>query len=557
MFSSRRFRWLFVFGLFAAASANAIPEGPEPNTPEWLQRELINFAKVGEAPLEEATNPAFMQRFFEQGLANNLEWMERGAADPSWLLLPSLNTLVTPLCGTWAMQCVGDPFRYPGFDGPDGKPFYEEEAEVIPVLYYDQGCARISGRVWAPRNGLNGLPAVVIENGSVQAPEPLYWWAAQLLVRAGYVVMTFDPRGQGRSDQQTPDGEQGSNFNPEVFWLGLVNAIDFFRSNSVHPYPHNETCAGTYPTEVTPFNPVVGRVDPERLGIAGHSLGARGVSIVQGYGAVGAEPWPGKLDSANPVKVAVAWDGISVDGGAGGAAGPLALLPEPIFAPLAGLVGGSGVATVPRVPIMGQNGEYGLTPAPFLQPPEPDSLKGGFTAWREAAIPVFEFTIQGSTHYEWSLLPTFPATSWCPSTEGGHCSGGWGNPMAQYYTLAWFDRWLKQPGESGYADADARLLADGDWRERYSFYFRSARSFPDRGGKAHLCDDIRVGCTDTEVAPGRGARGGSGVDLGDGGGGCSLAREPQRDASLLLVLLGVLALNLRRRLASNDGTEAA
>ena len=34
------------------------------------------------------------------------------------------------------------------------------------------------------------------------------WWFSQALVRAGYVVLTFDPRGQGRSDQQTPTGEK-------------------------------------------------------------------------------------------------------------------------------------------------------------------------------------------------------------------------------------------------------------------------------------------------------------------------------------------------------------
>ncbi len=539
---------LAVFAAGTGRPALAIPEGPAANTPEWHQRELQNFAKVGEAPLEQATNPAFLQRFAEQGLANQLSYLERAAADPSWLLLPSLNTPLTPLCGSWAMQCVGDPFRYPGVD-----PFYETEGEIIPVVFYDQDCARISGRVWTPRNGRNGLPAVVIENGSVQAPETLYWWAAQALVRAGYAVMTFDPRGQGRSDMQTPGFAQGSNLNPEVFWNGLVNAIDFFRSTSVHPYPHNATCAGTYPTEVTPFNPVVDRIDPARLGIAGHSLGAIGVSIVQGYGATGADPWPGLLDRTNPAKVTVAWDGIAT----GDAAGPLALLPAPIFAPLSGLVGGANrPAVVPRTPIMGQNGEYGLTPAPFLQPPEPDSLKGGYAAWHAAHIPVFELTIQGSTHYEWSLLPTFPATSWCPSTEGGHCSGGWGNPLAQHYTVAWFDRWLKLPGEPGYADADARLLADTDWQERYSFYFRSARDFPDRGGQPHHCEDIRSGCSDTRVSPGGGsAGGGSGIALGGGSGGCSVGRPDQRDPALLILIFAALAslyrLNLRRKPASN------
>ena len=40
------------------------------------------------------------------------------------------------------------------------------------------------------------------------------------------------------------------------------------------------------------------------------------------------------------------------------------------------------------------------------------------------------------------------------------CVGNWGLGVFEHYTVAWFDRWLKRPGESGYADADARLLDD-------------------------------------------------------------------------------------------------
>jgi hypothetical protein len=66
--------------------------------------------------------------------------------------------------------------------------------------------------------------------------------------------------------------------------------------------------------------------------------------------------------------------------------------------------------------------------------------------------------------------------------------------MAEHYSVAWMDRWLKLPGEAGYGDADERLLADADWCPRYSFYLRSARTFPDRGGKMHVSEDIRADC---------------------------------------------------------------
>jgi hypothetical protein len=516
--------------VLAPSLACAIPEGPDYPSVAWTQREATNFAMVLQAPQEDVSNPAFLQQLQLQSLANLQSYIARDLADPSWLAVSSpaitglvnsiaapataaqalqstiaqiqqnpssavavpLNAPLLPLCATWSGPCTGDPYLYPGTDS-----FYDT-ADVIPVVFYDDGCARLSGRVWAPKGTQAGanLPAVVIENGSIQAPETLYWWMAKLLVQNGYAVMTFDPRGQGRSDMETPSGGQGTNINSNVFWTGLVNAIDFFRSSSAHPYPWNTTCAGTYPTPVAAYNPINNRIDPNRLGIAGHSLGATGVSVVQGYGAPGATAWPGKLDTTNPVKVTVAWDGLLApdgvsDGGAGGN------LPLP-----SGTLGSNPPSFGIRVPAMNQASEYGLGPVPFTQPPNPDGHKGAFAEWVTAGVPVYSITIQGSTHYEWSLLPLFPATSWCPTVQNNACVGGWGNPLAQYYTLAWFDRWLKQPGETGYDTADTRLLDDSGAQgaAKMSFYYRSARNFTARDGSLHSCGDIRAGCADTTAS---------------------------------------------------------
>lgn len=205
-------------------------------------------------------------------------------------------------------------------------------------------------------------------------------------------------------------------------------------------------------------------MDFDRLGLAGHSLGASGVSRVQAYGAEGEEPWPGLQDAENPVDVIVAWDSLS--------------------------------GVTPRVPAMGHTSEYGLVPMPHQSAPDPEAHKTAYETWKAAGLPVYQLTIQGSSHYEWSLIPTFPTSSWCADTSNNRCEGGWGRPLAEHYSLAWFDRWLKQPGEPGYEDADARLLADADWVDRYSFYYRSARAFPNRDGEIQACEDIRAGCVD-------------------------------------------------------------
>jgi hypothetical protein len=442
-----------------------------------------------EASEEEAQNTTFETQYVTQGQANMAQWEARALADPSWLDPLSGNTSNTPACTTWNLVCTGDPFRYPDVSGPDGSAFYSNEATVTPVVFYDDGCARLSGRVWIPKTASMSAPApeIVIDNGSIQAPETLYWPQAQALVRAGYAVLTFDPRGQGRSDEMTPTGGQGSNVNDSVFWTGLVNAIDFMHSSPTRPYPEQTQCAGTYPTVTANYNPAFAYVDNTRTGIAGHSAGAIGVSIVQGYGGPGAAPWPGKLDATNPVKVAVAWDGLR--------------------GPQGGDVGGIGSSNLPgpaypayaaRVPSMGQSSEYGLAPVLFATPPPIQQHLDDYKAWVAANVPIYEMTYRGSTHYDFSLLENFPATSWCPDTSSGACTGGWADLASQYYTVAWFDRWLKNPGEPGYADADARLLNDFgvNGANKMSYHFSSARNFTDRAGVLHHCVNIRAGCGD-------------------------------------------------------------
>jgi hypothetical protein len=450
---------------------------------------------TGEADTEQTTQVAFQTQDLDQSDVNEQQLIARDTADPSWLSPLSGNTPTTPLCARYDGICAGDPFRYPDVaSGADGSTFYTSQGVVTPVVFYDSQCARLVGQVWAPYNSSPGqaLPNIVIDNGSLGAAQTVYWWAAQALVRDGYVVLTFDPRGQGRSDYQTPTGTQGGNENITVFWTGLVDAIDFFRSTPSKVYPNNVTCANTYPTKVTPYNPYWNRLDLDRLGIAGHSAGSTGVDIVQGYGGPGAAPWPGKIDATNPVKAMVAWDGLrgptgGDQGGIGDDANGTTVLPK----------------YSARVPSMGQSSEYGLAPTPFTSPPTADLHKQAYEQWVSAGTPVYELTIKGSTHYDYSLTENLPATSWCPDAASLACEGGWGNAMATYYTTAWFDRWLKNSGELGYDDADTRLLDDNgpQGRIKMSYHFHSARNYPARSGVMHHCENIRVGCVDTGTGP--------------------------------------------------------
>ena len=126
----------------------------------------------------------------------------------------------------------------------------------------------------------------MITDGSVQAYENLYYWAAEDLAANGYVVMTYDVQGQGDSDlfpancpdpgnpaQQCPGVPYQQNYN---FYQGAEDSLGWFLSSA---------------------NPYRGDLNPTRVGIAGHSLGAAAVSNVA------------QCDTR--VRTVVAWDNLS------------------------------------------------------------------------------------------------------------------------------------------------------------------------------------------------------------------------------------------------------
>jgi hypothetical protein len=440
---------------------------------EYLERELRNYAKTREAPAEQAGDQEFMRRWQTRSRANGADYAERVADEPGWRSHANL-------CAPWSEQCTGDPALYRDVDE---RGFYGRVGERRRVAFYDRQGARLSAHLWTPSEAPTpagdadgegqpgGLPGIVMTNGSVHAPETLYWWAAQSLVAAGYVVLTYDPRGQGRSDSVTPNGDRGGNADAEVFVSNQVDAIDFFRSTSDVPYGPNAEFDRDDAAPVEPFNPAAGILDRSRLGIVGHSAGAIGASIVQGL-----DPWP--TDGDNPVDAVVAWDNL------GSSDDIAARRSEQEAEDLARFLGAvpDGEVT-PRVPAMGQSADYLLTPRPHHQQPDPEAKSTGFEKWRDAGVPASELVVRGGTHYEWARTPTFPATSW-----------EFGNALADHYTVAWFDRWLKHPDEPGYHDAMDRLLADEAWGDHLSFHFRSKRALPGRDGRAYTCDEIRDAC---------------------------------------------------------------
>lgn len=401
---------------------------------------------------------------------------------------------------------VGNPLRA-GWNGSRG--------HIIPVTFRNRYRALLVGDVFTPLRGAHDpytgaplhapYPAVVVTPGSVQGSERMYWWIAEDLAERGYVVLTYDTQGQGRSEtfpHQNPEktplpdvpfcdplekpkqyeetgcpgvpSQQTSNF---VY--GTEDAISFMLSTPQHLYRGTHNPAWRLidrRPDRHPFTP--GRTT--KLAIIGHSLGAIAVSYVQG------------VDKR--VATVVALDKLS-SGNSG--------------------FGGPGIdqpPTTPVVPALAIQSEYGFAVTPYAMSggssitPEPSSPtsapdprreeKTGFDAWRRAGIDTMLVVPRASTHLEYTDIPlALPASRY-------------GQDFASHYVQAWLDKYLKHD-----PTADKRLTApsfrylepkgNGVWApvrlvrsKRLSFYYCSGYSLRPLGSSRRRTnlDWNGVGC---------------------------------------------------------------
>src|SRR5581483_67419 len=113
--------------------------------------------------------------------------------------------------------------------------------------------------------------------------------------KEGYVVLTFDPQGQGQSDTygQSPDANEGfpAQSDGRPFYDGTEDAIDFLLSTPSHPYQPVPSCnTGTSHTAKqnarvaagldAAYDPFWQLLDSSEIGLVGHSYGAAGVSYI-------------------------------------------------------------------------------------------------------------------------------------------------------------------------------------------------------------------------------------------------------------------------------------
>ena len=324
------------------------------------------------------------------------------------------------------------------------------------VQFLTRTGAKLTGHVWGSE-GEGQRPGIVITTGSVQATDGMYQWLAQILARAGYQVLNFDVQGQGESEgfghapgDKVPTFDGVPAQQQPVFVDGTVDAIRFFLSTPEDPYrpvgwaevDAANAERGRGPTEqIDRANPGWGTLDRTRLGIAGHSLGASAVSVVQQCSDQG-ELWrtvPDCHGEAYPIRTVIGFDSLRAD-------------------------------VTPVVPGMNQQADgYFLNPTPSREAPDPAGHLAAHQKWVGAGLDTYSFTVRGGTHLEWSYIPFISMAT----TYGRHQIG--------FYTLAWMDRWLA-PDRRVRNDGLARLVegpllqgveVEAPWTASYF----SARSF--------------------------------------------------------------------------------
>lgn len=448
--------------------------GPAPGTSAWTLRDLLNQYCATRRQADEVSNPAFAAAFATetpQIFTGQTVAMFEEPGHPHVTLAQ-----VVP-GGTTA-----DPFRTLTDWTAAGR------GRVQPVSFAARDGAQLNGYLFeppAPRPSRPvSYPGVVITTGSIQGYQQLYFWAAEGLAEAGYMVLTYDVQGQGGSDTLpascTPSSCPGVPFQQNYnFYQGTTDALDFFFSTPSAPYPNAAHTAGaaqpvsSVGQTSTAFNPAWADLDRKAVGLAGHSLGASAVSQV------------GQCDPR--VQAVVAWDNLAP-------ATPCS---------------GSGPVTL-RAPALGINSEYFFNPGPMTSVPDPHAKDPGFQQLAGAGVDTMQVALRSSTHLEYSYVPyILPASSL-------------GERVAFYYTLAWFDYYLRH-SKAAYqrlvatrfdASSDVHSIGAGSWNpssgnspwlisglpvaDRLSFYYESEYSLtPPSGRTRSVCRDLRAGCPAT------------------------------------------------------------
>jgi dienelactone hydrolase len=479
----QRLGWAAALAATAAAGLGTVGAAPAAATPPTVFNPVVeaqNFSITEERQAIYDT-PAYQAQLAVDTVASGAQALAAEAADPQRLFTDDL-------CWNLGNGCAGDIRLNNWATNGDGL--------VRPVLFTARDGATISGHVWATVAGPAHRPGIVITNGSVQADEQMYWYLAQTLAKDGYVVLTFDPQGQGQSDTPGagPDATEGvpAQSDGRPFYDGAEDAIDFLESTPSHPYVPVKSCStGTSHADKQSarvkagldagYDPFWSLLESDQVGLVGHSYGAAGVSYIA--------QWDPR------VKAVVALDNLGGPGPDAGSVptGGAGSSPQSSIGEQGCPADPADRTTVPITkPGLGISADYGLPATPNTSLPNPSAKEAESLVYSKAGVDSGEIIIRGGSHVDFSFIPN--------QAFGASLRGP---DLTDWYTTAWFDKYLKHDPA-----ADARLLSQR-WRDdateaavdpghdgnAFSFYYSSRLDIGlSRGGRFD-CEDLRDGCT--------------------------------------------------------------
>ena len=411
---------------FAAADNRVNPEvnsSGVPTNPAWFERDALNQYCGTLRLRDQYASPAYGYENATQGDELWLDQLGQQIAQGPQHIHGGITTLVPGSLAADAFRTVS---------------LWEQRTggTVRAVSFKSSDGATLRGNIWMPPPGTPTLangkyPGIVITDGSVQAYQNLYYWAAEGLAQYGYEVMTYDVQGQGDSDL-LPAGCSSlplptslpistnlpsllranlpSPPNPTTpcqgvpyqqnynFYQGAEDSLNFFLSTPASHYGGS-------------FNPDYARLDPGDVGIAGHSLGAEAVS------------WVGQCDKR--VKAIAAWDD---------------LVPVTMSQCASNVtVPAADQASDVHAPALATTNDYEFNVQPQTSVPNPNGSSNGggldgtagYLSLIGQGVDSEIVSIRNGTHLTYSYVPYV-----MPANEIGE-------RIAFYYTLAWFDEYLR------------------------------------------------------------------------------------------------------------------
>jgi hypothetical protein len=283
---------------------------------EQMAAELIHLRPVvANDDVTDVANPNFLPDYDHNGVfgdPGDFVAMEQGAQGAAGLGSPATH----PVSGAFLYPCIADSGAVtyetsagtcvaPGAAHTTYKTGLAEQETIV-----DSRGLALAATLWLPSAAVNpttarahSFPAVVISDG-LASDQDDYSWLAMSLAAQGDIVLTYDPAGQGASEgsvanlfsPSTPDCTFGGacrDLEDVVRWLlddPITPIVDLARSTPLFPLtsdvtPPSQAAAAVAgnpdlhnpdaaPAGANVADPAFGLIDPSKVAVAGHSMGA-------------------------------------------------------------------------------------------------------------------------------------------------------------------------------------------------------------------------------------------------------------------------------------------